>query len=50
MKKNRIYFGLLILALVVTIVWTLIHFQISEVKDERREKIQCVCDRQRQQQ
>ena len=22
MKKNRIYFGLLILALVVTIVWT----------------------------
>lgn len=47
MKKNRIYFGLLILALVVTIVWTSAGM-LGVNKEEK--KIQCVCDRQRQQQ
>lgn len=46
MKKNRIYFGLLILALVVTIVWT----SAGMLGVNKEEKIQCVCDRQRQQQ
>ena len=45
MKKNRIYFGLLILALVVTIVWT-----SAGTLGVNKEEIQCVCDRQRQQQ